>query len=201
MNFYRRFYRQKAILSFTLVFLVISAGTLGYHIIEGWKLFESFYMTIITLTTVGFEEVYPLSAKGRAFTILILIFGLGAFFYVINNGIKVILEGEIQGVFEKRRLEKMLKSMKNHFIVCGYGRMGRIICREFTERKVSFVVIEKEPQELDADDRTIIIQGDATSDELLRKAGIERARGLISVLPTDAQNLYVVLSARGLNPN
>ncbi len=201
MRFYRNTYRQRAILSISFVLLVLLAGTLGYHRIEGWKLFDSFYMTVITLTTIGFQEVYPLSEKGRVFTMVLVFFGLGVVFYAINNGIKAILEGEIQGVFEKRRLDRMLKSMKNHFIVCGYGRMGRIICREFQERKVPFVVIEKEPLELDVDDKTIVLQGDATSDELLKKAGIDRARGLISVLPTDAQNLYVVLSARGLNPD
>jgi voltage-gated potassium channel len=201
MRFYRNTYRERAILSITFVLLVLVVGTIGYHKIEGWRLFDSFYMTVITLTTIGFQEVYPLTENGRIFTMVLVFFGLGVVFYAINNGIKAILEGELQGVFERRRLDRMLKSMKNHFIVCGYGRMGRIICREFQERKVPFVVIEKQPQKLDVDDKTIILQGDATSDELLKKAGIERARGLISVLPTDAQNLYVVLSARGLNPN
>jgi len=201
MRFYRNTYRQRAIISISFVVIVLLAGTIGYHQIEGWAVFDSFYMTVITLTTIGFQELHPLSENGRIFTVVLVFFGLGVVFYAINNGIKALLEGELQGVFEKRRLDKMIKAMKNHFIVCGYGRMGKIICREFQDRKVPFVVIEKEPPVLDVDDRTIILQGDATSDELLKKAGIDKAKGLISVLPTDAQNLYVVLSARGLNPN
>jgi voltage-gated potassium channel len=193
--------RNRAVLSCLFVFLVILTGTIGYMLVEGWGFFDSLYMTVITLTTIGFEEVHPLSETGRAFTLLLVFFGLSVVFYVINNGIKIIIEGELQNVLGRRKVEKRLKSMKGHYIICGYGRMGRIIGKEFKQRGVPFVVIEKEPQEMDVDDDTLFIYGDATRDDLLLKAGIQRAKGLISVLSTDAQNLYVVLSARGLNPD
>ncbi len=193
--------RKRALFSIVLVVSVLLTGTIGYSIIEGWPFFDALYMTVITLATIGYQEVRPLSYMGRAFTIVLVFFGVGVVAYVVNNGIKIILEGEIQKTFGRMRLEKKLKNMKNHFIVCGYGRMGHIICRELKTHKVPFVVIEKEHIALDADEDIPFIFGDATRDELLKEAGIERARGLISVLSTDAQNLYVVLSARELNPD
>ncbi|MEC4684147.1 MAG: potassium channel protein [Nitrospirota bacterium] len=193
--------RKRAFLSLGLVFLVILSGTVGYSIIEGWTLFDSLYMTVITLSTIGYQEVRPLSYTGRAFTIILVFVGVGAVAYGINNGIRIVFEGEIQKAFGRRKLEKRLKSIKDHFIVCGYGRMGRIICSELKAKGVPFVVVEKEPPELDADEETVFVYGDATKDEILRHSGIEKARGLISVLSTDAQNLYVVLSARELNPS
>ncbi|HEB75956.1 MAG TPA: potassium channel protein [Nitrospirae bacterium] len=193
--------RKRAFLSLGLVFLVILSGTVGYSIIEGWTLFDSLYMTVITLSTIGYQEVRPLSYTGRAFTIILVFVGVGAVAYGINNGIRVVFEGEIQKAFGRRRLEKRLKSIRDHFIVCGYGRMGRIICHELKAKDVPFVVVEKDPPELDADEETVFVFGDATKDEVLRQAGIEKAKGLISVLSTDAQNLYVVLSARELNPS
>lgn len=193
--------RKRAFLSLGLVFLVILSGTVGYSIIEGWTLFDSLYMTVITLSTIGYQEVRPLSFTGRAFTIILVFVGVGAVAYGINNGIRIVFEGEIQKAFGRRKLEKRLKSIKNHFIVCGYGRMGRIICNELKAKGVPFVVVEKEPPELDADEETVFVYGDATKDEILKQAGLDKARGLISVLSTDAQNLYVVLSARELNPS
>ncbi|NOZ25752.1 MAG: potassium channel protein [Nitrospirae bacterium] len=193
--------RKRAFLSLGLVFLVILSGTVGYSIIEGWTLFDSLYMTVITLSTIGYQEVRPLSYTGRAFTIILVFVGVGAVAYGINNGIRIVFEGELQKAFGRRRLEKRLKSIKDHFIVCGYGRMGKIICHELKAKNVPFVVVEKELPELDADEETVFVYGDATKDEILRQAGIEKAKGLISVLSTDAQNLYVVLSARELNPS
>ncbi len=193
--------RKRALLSFSLVFFVLLSGTIGYTVIEGWTIFDSFYMTVITLSTIGYQEVRPLSYAGRVFTIFLVFIGVGVVAYVINNGIRVVLEGEIQKSFGRMKLEKRLNALKDHFIVCGYGRMGQIICKELKAHGVPFVVIEKEPLELDADEETLFLFGDATRDELLKKAGIERARGLISVLSTDAQNLFVVLSARELNPD
>ena len=193
--------RKRAILSISLVLIVLITGTAGYHGIEGWPLFDSFYMTVITLATIGYQELHPLSQAGRTFTIFLVFFGVGVVAYVVNNGIKIIFEGEIQKSLGRYKLEKKLSRMKRHFIVCGYGRMGQIICKELKAHGMPFVVIEKEPHELDADEENVFIFGDATKDELLKKAGIERARGLISVLSTDAQNLFVVLSARELNPD
>lgn len=195
--------KRKLILSAVLIVLVISFGTFGYMLIEGWSFSDSLYMTIITLTTVGYKEVHDLSSGGRLFTIILLIGGVGTVFYTLGIGAKIVLEGELQEIYGRKRLEKKLKDLNDHYIVCGYGRMGKIIARELKHEKLTFVVIEKAEVILDPDEKEqiLIIQGDATRDELLKRAGIVKAKCLISVLPTDAENLYVVLSARGLNPN
>jgi voltage-gated potassium channel len=194
-------FEKKLILSLVLLVLTLLLGSSGYSLIEGWSFFDSVYMTVITLSTVGFQEIRPLSDIGKAFTIGLIFLGLGVVAYIVNNGMRAIFEGEFRETFGRRKLEKAIKSLKDHYVVCGYGRMGKVICKEFKAKKVPFVVVEKEYQELHSDDDSIIIYGDATKDELLIQAGIEKAKGLISVLDTDTQNLYVVLSAKGLNPN
>jgi len=195
--------RKRLVLSAALIALIVSFGTIGYMVIEEWDFIDSLYMTIITLTTVGFKEVHDLSLSGRIFTIVLLIGGVGTVFYTLGIGAKIIVEGELQEVYGRRRLEKKLKDLRDHYIVCGYGRMGKIVARELKHEKLKFAVIEKNEVILDSDEKngTLIIQGDATSDDLLKRVGIERAKCLISVLPTDAENLYVVLSARGLKPD
>lgn len=192
--------RIKLFIVITLTVLVLSFGTVGYMIIEEWGIIDSLYMTVITLASVGFKEVHDLTDAGRIFTIVLIIGGLGTIFYALDTGAKIILEGELHEVFRRKRLEKRLDNLKDHFIICGYGRMGRIICRELREHGIPFVIAEKETASTAENDDIIIFHGDATKDEVLKALGIERARGLISVLPTDAENLYVVLSARGMNP-
>ena len=191
--------RKKLLLAFLLIFLVISFGTLGYMSIEGWNMVDSLYMTIITLASVGYKEVHDLSFNGKMFTIVLIIGGVGTVAYALTAGAKIILEGELQDVFGRRRLEKKIKELKDHYIICGYGRMGKIICRELREKDIKFVVIEKEPALISDKEDVLIVKGDATRDEVLKEVHIETAKGLISVLPTDAENLFVVLSARGLN--
>lgn len=185
-----------------LIFIVIAFGTAGYQLIEGWNFLDALYMTIITLTTVGYREVHELSSRGMIFTIVLLMVGVGTFLYALSAGAKIILEGELQELFGRKRLEKKIKELKGHYIVCGYGRMGKIICRELKSKNVPFVAIERNGDFLNnRSDELLGISGDATNDDTLMEAGIERAKGLISVLPNDALNLYVVLSARELNPN
>jgi len=193
--------RQKLLLSLFLIVLVISFGTLGYMFIEGWDLVDSLYMTIITLASVGYKEVHDLSFNGRIFTIVLIIGGVGTVAYALTSAARIIIEGELQDVFGRRRLEKKIKGLKDHYIICGYGRMGKIICKELSEKNQKFVVIEKKTDLMADTEDILIIQGDATSDEVLKEVGIDKAKGLISVLPTDAENLFVVLSARGLNPH
>jgi voltage-gated potassium channel len=190
---------KKFILPLVLLVLVLTLGTTGYSLIEGWDPFDSLYMTVITLSTIGFQEIEPLSKIGKAFTIGLIFFGLGVVAYAVNNGVRAIFEGEIQEVFGRRKLKKKLEKLKEHYIVCGYGRMGKVICNELKLKRIPFVIVEKESQEFDVDEDVIITYGDATKDDLLKDVGIEKAKGLISVLDSDAQNLYVVLSARGLN--
>lgn len=190
----------KLLMAFAMLVFVISLGTGGYMILEGWNFLDSLYMTVITLASVGFKEVHDLSERGVVFTIVLIVIGVGTVAYVLSAAARVILEGELQQIFGRKRLEKRLRELKNHFIICGYGRMGKIICRELKADGIAFVAIEKNAESMPEDESLFTIEGDATRDDLLRECGIERARGLISVLPTDAENLYVVLSARELNP-
>jgi voltage-gated potassium channel len=192
--------RRKIILSSALIILVSATGTIGYMVIEGWNFRESLYMTIITLTTVGFREVHELSPTGEYFTIVLLIGGVGIILYVLATEARIIFEGGLQDVFGRRRLEKKIRELKDHYILCGYGRMGRIIARELKAKGVSTVVIEQSHATQFDNEGVLIVEGDATNDDVLMSAGIGRAKGLVSVLPTDAENLYVVLSARELNP-
>jgi len=192
--------RKRLILAAMLILCIISFGTVGYMSIEGWRFLDALYMTVITLSTVGYREVHALSEKGILFTIMLIVSGVGTVLYALSTGAQIVLEGELQEIFGRKRLEKKIKELKNHYIVCGYGRMGKIICRELKEKDIKFVVIEKQSRPLDERGDTLIVEGDATMDEILREVGIERASGLISVLPTDAENLFVVLSARELNP-
>ncbi|MGD0281103.1 MAG: NAD-binding protein [Dissulfurispiraceae bacterium] len=193
--------RKRLILSGVLIFLIVTLGTTGFIIIERWNFLDALYMTIITLTTVGYGEVHPLSSEGRIFNIFLIIGGVGTVFYALSTGAKLVLEGELQELFGRKRLEKKIKELSHHYVICGYGRMGTIICRELKAKGEKFVVVEKSPEKLRGRDDILVIEGDATQDAVLIDACIEKARGLISVLPTDAENLFVVLSARGLKPD
>lgn len=193
--------KRQLIFALSLILLVIFIGTIGYVVLEGWPLFDSLYMTVITITTVGYREVHELSDTGKLFTIFLIVCGVGTILYTLNNAARVIIEGEFKEIFGRRKLEKTIKGLKGHYIICGYGRMGKVIGKELKEKGARFVVIEKEALNTEIfDGDMLFVNGDATRDEILREAGIERAKGLISVLSTDAENLYVVLSARVLNP-
>ncbi|MEK6652315.1 MAG: NAD-binding protein [Nitrospirota bacterium] len=193
--------RKKLIFALIFLIFVVAVGSAGYMVIEGWNCIDSLYMTIITIASVGYREVHDLSPNGRIFTIILIIGGVGSVAYTLTTVAKIVLEGEIKEIFGRKRLEKKIKELKNHYIVCGYGRMGKIICRELREKSIRFAVIEKKLDIPEERDDILILEGDATKDEILKEAGIEKAKGLISVLPTDAENLFVVLSARELNPN
>jgi len=194
-------FQKKLIQVLALIAFVIALGTVGYIVVEGWNFLDSIYMTIITITTVGYREIHGLSSKGRIFTIFLIVGGVGTVLYALSTGAKIILEGELKDIFGRKKLEKKIKDLYDHYIVCGYGRMGKIICRELKAEGVQFVVIEKDPRMLEEKEDILFLIGDATRDNTLKEAGVERAKGLISVLSTDAENLFVVLSARGLNPN
>ena len=194
--------RRQFIFSLVLIVVVIFFGTAGYVILEKWTAFDALYMTITTITTVGYREVHDLSDTGRVFTLVLIVSGVGTILYTLNNAARILVEGEIQEIFGRRKLEKKIKELKDHYIVCGYGRMGTVIGRELKEKGARFVVIEKGPMDGESVEPDVLfVRGDATKDEVLKEAGIERAKGLISVLSTDAENLYVVLSARVLNPD
>ena len=194
-------FQTKMIQVLALIAFIIAFGTVGYIVVEGWSFLDSIYMTIITITTVGYREIHGLSSKGRIFTIFLIVGGVGTVLYALSTGARIILEGELKDIFGRKKLEKKIKDLYDHYIVCGYGRMGKIICRELKAEGVKFVVIEKDPRMLEEKEDILSLIGDATRDNTLKEAGVERAKGLISVLSTDAENLFVVLSARGLNPN
>jgi voltage-gated potassium channel len=183
--------------------VLILAGTLGYYLIEpGYSLFDALYMTVITLTTVGYEEVHhPLSRHGRIFTMALLLIGVFAFFYTITELLRSVISGEVRDLLGRQRMERSLAGLSNHMIICGYGRMGRHICEEFSRQGLPFVVIDRDPQLLQDFNvpHGIALPGDATSDEVLKRAGVERARALVTVAASDADNLFITLSARLLN--
>lgn len=189
-----------ALLAVTAVF---SIGTLGYILIEGWSILDSVYMAVLTLATVGFREVHSLSPAGMVFTIFLMIFGIGIIAYSIGVFAQFMVEGHLQKVLGRRQMEKKIAQLSGHYIICGFGRIGSIICREFHERPIPFVVIEQSSEfcEKIAAEGYLYIQGNATEDEILLAAGIERARGLITVVTSDTENVYITLTARGLSPD
>lgn len=188
--------------SLATLIVLIGGGTIGYMLIEGWSAFEALYMTIITLATVGFREIHSLSFEGRVFTILLIVFGVGTIAYTIGTLIQFMVEGQLRAVLGRKKVEKKISRLKSHYIVCGYGRIGRLICRDFNSKPVPFVVVEQDLEICSIlDDAGIpYIHGDATLDEVLLRAGILKAKGLITAVTSDSANVFITLTARGLNP-
>lgn len=181
-----------ALLVLTLV------GTLGFAGIEGWSLFDGLYMSVITLTTVGYGEVHPLSTGGRVFAMAYLLIGLGVFMFGIVMLGERIVRAELGNWLGKRKMQALIESMRDHFIVCGCGRFGRRLCEELAARGMRFVVVENGVEGLDTCRAMgwVFVEGDATEDSVLVEAGIDRATGIACTLPGDAANLYVVMTAR-----
>jgi voltage-gated potassium channel len=182
--------------------MLIAAGTSGYMTIEGWRFLDALYMTVITLGTVGFKEVHDLSDGGKIFTILLIIVGVSVLGYIVGTLAQTIFEGQIQRILGRKKVQKKIEALTDHYIICGFGRMGALICREFAAKPLPFVVLEKHPEvhEKLHQEEYLHLRGDATEDETLLRAGIKRAKGLISVVTSDTENVYITLTARGLNP-
>ncbi len=180
---------------------IIAVGTAGYMFIEGWPLTDALYMTVMTVTTVGYGEVHHLDTKGRYFTIALMLGGIFTLFYAAGEVIRAIVTGQVQLVLGGRGMEQALAGMKDHVIVCGYGRMGRLVCREFSAQRTPFIVIDRKEELLEGFKvaHGLAMLGDAASDEILLKAGVQRARALVTVLPSDADNLFITMSAHLLN--
>jgi voltage-gated potassium channel len=185
-----------------LVFIV-AIGVIGYRLIEGWSFIDAVYMTIITITTVGFAEVHPLSPAGKIFSIFIIIGGVGGALYTLTAMVQYILEGQFGITMGRRRMKTKIAKLKGHFILCGYGRVGQEIARTFSEEKTPFVIIENNKERTAKAEKNgyPYLLADATSDEALKEAGIERAKGLVAALGSDADNTFITLSARGLKPD
>ena len=182
---------------------VVGLGTLGFHYIEGWPWFDGFYMVITTLTTIGYQEVHPLSHAGRVFNVIIILGGVGLVFLAIGFLTQALLEFELQSFFGRRRMEREIGRLTGHYIICGAGRVGRSAARELARRPAQFVIVESNESKVQkfASENWLVLVGDATQEQTLREARIDRARGLVAATTTDATNLYIVLTARSLNPS
>ena len=187
-------------LAVLLVVLVLVAGTIGYMVVEGWSAWDALYMTVTTVTTVGFREVHPLSWRGQAFTVVLIIGGVSTVLYTLSLLAAGLVEGRVGRRFEQRRRERMIDALTNHFILCGAGRIGLIIADEFRRQQVPFVVIDRDPDAVQAviARGDLAVEADASREDILQRLGIDRARGLIAALGTDAENVYAILTARGL---
>jgi voltage-gated potassium channel len=169
---------------------------------EGWGFLDALYMTVITLATVGYGEVHSVSAAGRIFTLVLILLGVGYFLYVVGNIIQFLVEGRIRLVLGRHKLDKQINRLKNHFIICGYGRMGRELAGLLIQRYLDLVVIEQDEKraEIMNSDGILYLIGQATDKEMLIRAGIQRAKGFITAVGTDADNVFLVLIARQMNP-
>ena len=191
------------VISIILMVAVSCFGTIGYVIIEDWDILDAFYMTVITLSTVGYGEVHQVSFAGRIFTILLVFIGVGFTLYVISAVVQFVLEGQIRKFFGRRRLDKKISRLKNHYIICGYGRIGRVLSKTLMEEGLDLVVIEKSNELVSVmnADGVLYIAGDCIEKENIIKAGIEHAKGFIAALATDTDNVFLVLTARNINPS
>lgn len=194
---------KKIILSVLVLLFLFFGGTSGYMLIEGWNFLDALYMTVITLATVGFGEVHEVSRAGRIYTIFLIFAGVGFIGYAIGAVTQFMVEGRIRAILGRRKLNRQIDRLKNHYIVCGYGRIGRVLCRSLKSKPVDVVVIERNEAlvpNMD-EDGILYIRENASEESTLVKAGIHRAKGLIAVLATDIDNVFLILTARQLNPS
>ncbi len=191
------------ITSIIIWLIIVIVGTLGYMVIEGWSLLDSFYMTVITYSTVGYGEVHNISKIGELYTICLIFIGVGFYLYVAGAVIQFMVEGKIRIIMGRRKLDRKIDRLIDHYIVCGYGRIGRILCETLKDAAVDFVVIENSEDlipTMDAD-KVIYVCGNALDEAVLLKAGIERAKGMVAVLATDTDNVFLILTAKQFAPD
>ena len=185
-----------------ILFSILVAGTIGYRVMYPVTLIDAFYMTVISISTVGFREVFPLDPKGKLFTIALILCGLGGMTFTLSYVFQFLIEGHLLGLVKRRKMEKSLDSLKDHYIICGFGRVGEQIARDFAKAGKHFAVIDSNPEALVRVEKSahLYVAGSATSDEVLKRAGIERAKGLVAASDSDPDNVLTTLSARMLNP-
>jgi voltage-gated potassium channel len=196
-------YRFRALSTLVMILVIIIVGTLGYILLEGWSLLDSLYMTVISVTTVGYGEIRELTGAGRIFTIFLLVGSIGVAGYAVSTLTSFVVEGEFQNILRGRLMDRRIANLKNHIILCGGGPTGKYVAEEMHKTQTPFMVIERDAdaiQQILQIGDVLHLQGDATQDETLLMAGIERAQGLIAVLGEDKDNVFIVLSARALNP-
>jgi voltage-gated potassium channel len=185
-----------------LLGIILVVGTMGFVLIDGYSWFDAFYMTLTTITTVGYGEIRPLDRAGRIFNSFLIFFGVTTMFLAVGAMTQTIIELELQDRYGKRRKRRMIDQLHDHFIVCGYGRVGRNASFEFQRANIPFLVVDRNEDRVAkaADAGMLAIAADATRDDSLREAGVLKAKGLIAALPSDAENLFIILSAKTLNP-
>ncbi|MBP1728406.1 MAG: TrkA domain protein [Deltaproteobacteria bacterium] len=190
-------------ISIVVLLALVSLGATGYMVIEDWRFLDALYMTVITLGTVGFKEVHDLSDYGKVFTIVLIFIGVSVLGYIVGSLAQIMFEGQFQRIIGRKKVEKKIDSLQDHYIICGFGRIGQLICKEFAAKPIPFLVIEKHPEAHEKlhHEEYLHLRGDATEDETLLRAGIRKAKGLISVVTSDTENVYITLTARGLNPD
>ncbi|MCW3103021.1 MAG: Potassium transporter TrkA [Bacteroidetes bacterium] len=190
-------------ISIALIALIVCAGIIGFILIEGYGFLDAFYMTVITVATVGFQEVHPLTEAGRLFTAFLIITSFGTFAYAVTSISKYIADGEFNRYFKYYKVSAAIEKLEGHVIICGFGRNGKQAAHVLKKHNTRFVVIEEKKEVIDTITHRysdLVLHGDGTHDEVLERAGIARASALITTLPIDADNLFIVLSARTLNP-
>lgn len=194
---------RRILYSLLAVIVAMGFGTIGFHLIEGWSILDSLYASAQTVTTVGYGDVAPATPNGRLFAISFMLAGVGVVLYALTATVHAIVQSELVATFGERRQSRKMSKLRNHFIICGAGRVGAHLVRTLLTSNDIFVVIEKDPQRVEELTKlgVIVLVRDATLEETLREAGVEVARGLAACLPDDADNVYVVLTARDLNPN
>jgi voltage-gated potassium channel len=190
-------------ISFLLLFTVIFAGNTGYSVFEDMPVFDAFYMTVITISTVGFSEIKPLSQVGRIITIIVIVSGISVLTFTLGQVARIFVEGELRRILGRRKLEKQISKLNDHYIICGFGRIGSIISRELADENISFVVIEQDSEKVKQleEDNFLYLNMDATSEEALLQAGLKKAKGIVTAVKSDADNVFITLTAKGLRPD
>ena len=190
-------------ISLILLFTVIFAGTIGYSVFEDMPVFDAFYMTIITISSVGFSEIKPLSQVGRIITVIVIVSGISVLTYTLGQVARIFVEGELQSILGRRKLEKQISELNDHYIICGFGRIGTIISRELADENISFVVIEQDAEKIKQleEDHFLYLNMDATSEEALLQAGLKKAKGIVTAVRSDSDNVFITLTAKGLRPD
>ena len=189
---------------FGLLLVILAAGTIGYVLIEGWPVLDALYMTIITISTVGYGEVQTLSSGGKVFSSVLIFLGVGTAFYAATTVIEYLIKGHLRTIFGgSRTMENEISKLKDHFIICDYGRVGRVIANRFKAEGVDFVVVDSDPDAIARAkaDSCLSIQGDTSVAENLIKAGIQKARGVLVVTDNDATNTFTIVTARSISPD
>ena len=195
---------ERRLLNIALIFTtIVVVGGVGYIVIEGWSWIDAFYMAVITVTTVGFGEVHPLTSAGRLFTSALVVLGVAAITYSFTALANYLIAGELGDVLEEFRMKRKIEALHGHYLVCGFGRVGRQVCTQLEQEGCSFIVIDSESHAIEQAKALgyPAVEGDAGNDEILHQAGILQAKGLVAAVESDAANLFVVLTARTLKPD